>query len=151
MQFSVLTSLAILATTVAAADELTTYSLVISRDNAVFTKVITSTIGVTNLYAAQYHGDNAPQVYTVGNSAGSASFYNEVAETSNEPVVSSSISVETSAAIETTEATKSSEASQSTSSTVSSSEASIASYEGGAVNAALSFGALGAAFAALLI
>lgn len=162
MQFSVITSLAIFAATIAAADELTTYSLVISRDDALFTKVITSTIGVTNLYAAQYHGDNAPPIYTVGNTAGSASFYSEVSETSvapeslaaaettNVPNISSSVSVETSVAIESTEAAGSPEASQSTSSAATSSEASI-SYEDGAVNAALSVGALGAAIAVFLI
>ncbi|KAG7805918.1 hypothetical protein KL921_005231 [Ogataea angusta] len=106
MRFLSLTSALAALASLAAAEELTTYSLVINRNGAVFTKVLTSTVGNTDLgYAAQYATDTSIHVYTVGDAEASSSFWAYVnGATSTE---SSSTATSTAETTSTTEASSS--------------------------------------------
>ncbi|ODV96260.1 hypothetical protein PACTADRAFT_49639 [Pachysolen tannophilus NRRL Y-2460] len=113
MKFSKATLAATLATFVslaAADDELTTYSLVISRDGAIFTKVLTATVGVTAAWAAAYATETDAEAYTVGDSAASASFWGDSTATSSSSA-STSTSDSTSSITSSAETTSTAETS----------------------------------------
>ncbi|ESX01748.1 hypothetical protein KL918_004715 [Ogataea parapolymorpha] len=76
MKFLSLTAALTALASFAVAEDLTTYSLVIDRDGAIFTKVLTSTIGNTDAgYAQQYVTNTNIHVYTVGDAEASSSFW----------------------------------------------------------------------------
>ncbi|KAG7806192.1 hypothetical protein KL921_004920 [Ogataea angusta] len=76
MRFLSITAALTALASFAVAEDLTTYSLVIDRDGAIFTKVLTSTIGNTDAgYAEQYATDTSIHVYTVGDAEASSSFW----------------------------------------------------------------------------
>ncbi|KAH3659452.1 hypothetical protein OGATHE_006336 [Ogataea polymorpha] len=105
MRFLSLSSAVAALASLAAAEELTTFSLVINRDGAIFTKVLTSTVGNTDIgYAQQYVTNTNIHVYTVGDAEASSSFW---------AYVNGATATESSSATSTAEATSSTEASSS--------------------------------------
>ncbi|KAG7816686.1 hypothetical protein KL928_004728 [Ogataea angusta] len=119
----------------------TTYSLVISRYGAFFTKVMTSTVGQSIDYVDQYMSDSNILAYTIGDSSGSASFYSRASVLSSE----SSASAASASATATTTESSSSEEETSTSASETSTESSSSSTSSSNGAAGLQLGTVSAA------
>ncbi|KAG7878401.1 hypothetical protein KL905_004259 [Ogataea polymorpha] len=120
----------------------TTYSLVISRYGAFFTKVMTSTVGQSIDYVDQYLSDSNILAYTIGDSSGSAAFYSRASVLSSE---SSASAAKAEATATTTTESSSSEEETSTSASETSTESSSSSTSSSNGAAGLQLGTISAA------
>ncbi|ESW98121.1 hypothetical protein KL918_004136 [Ogataea parapolymorpha] len=126
MRFLSLSSALTALASLAAAADLTTFSLVINRDGAIFTKVLTSTIGNTDAgYAQQYVTNTNIHVYTVGDAQASSSFWayiNGATSTESSSTATSTAVTTSSTGVTSSEVTSAPQSTEATATTSSAAE-----------------------------